>query len=193
MKKTFFFIAILIASAAFSQGRRDGQSGIHAQYGILPSMSNTKETAFMANLGYLKVFSGNNDKGWLGKAEAFYGKYEVDYRNNQRLDYERYGVNVQAGWTYEGLRPVYFNLFAGAFAGYEKVNKGSETFQYDNSLISKKVKGFTYGLTGSAEVEYAVIQTKLSLIANYTQFVDLKSDFSKGVPVIFAGIRYYIN
>lgn len=190
MKKTFFLLSFILFVAISAQGRRNGQSGIHAQYGFMPSMSDTKETAFMANVGYLKVF---DEKGWLGKAEAIYGKYEVDYSNNQRLAYERYGVNVQAGWTYEGLKPVYLNAFAGLFAGYEKINNGNENDPLFNARIPDKVKGFTYGLSGTAEVEVALIATKLSFIANYNQFYDLQSKFSKGSYGIFGGLRFYVN
>jgi hypothetical protein len=58
MKKTALLLfAVLISFTAMAQGRRNGQSGIHAQYGFMPSMSDTKESAFMANIGYLKVFN----------------------------------------------------------------------------------------------------------------------------------------
>jgi hypothetical protein len=190
MKRQALFLFLLVSVLGFAQGRRNGQSGIHAQYGFMPSMSDTKEAAFMANVGYLKVF---NEKGWLGKAEAIYGKYEVDYSNNQRLAYERYGVNVQAGWTYEGLKPVYLNAFAGLFAGYEKINNGNENDPLFNARIPDKVKGFTYGISGTAEVEVVLIPTKLSFIANYNQFYDMQSKFSKGSYGIFGGLRFYVN
>ncbi|UTG66782.1 hypothetical protein J2O02_18335 (plasmid) [Elizabethkingia anophelis] len=190
MKKNTLLLFLFVCVLGFAQGRRNGQSAIHAQYGFIPSTSDSKETSFMLNAGYLKVF---NEQGWLGKAEAIYGKYDVSYSNNQRLAYERYGVNVQAGWTYEGLKPVYLNAFAGLFAGYEKVNNGKENDPLYNAKIPEKVKGFTYGLSGTAEVEVAIIPTKFSLIANYTQFYDLQSKFSKGSYGIFGGFRFYVN
>lgn len=190
MKKPIFIFAVIIGITTMAQGRRNGQSGLHAQYGFMPGMNDTKESAFMANVGYLKVF---NEKGWLGKAEAIYGKYEVNYSDGQKLPYERYGVNVQAGWTYEGLKPVYLNAFAGLFAGYERANNGQENDPLYNAKIPAKVSGFTYGLSGTAEVEVAIIPTTLSFIANYNQFYDMQSKFSKGSYGIFGGFRFYIN
>ena len=190
MRKLGLLILFAFSTLAFAQGRRNGQSAIHAQYGFMPSMTDAKENAFMFNAGYLKVF---NEKGWLGKAEVIYAKYEVDYISQQKLPYERYGLNVQAGWTYEGLKPLYLNAYAGLFAGFEKINNGKDTDPLYNATIPEKVQGFTYGISGTAEAEVSIIPTKLSFIANYNQFYDLQSKFSKGNYGIFGGLRYYIN
>lgn len=175
----------------YAQGRRADQSGIHAAYGYMPvsSSDSLKESSFMAIAGYNHVI-GN--KGLLGKIEAFYQKTKVGYTGNQFLPYEKYGLNVSAGYSYEGLYPVFLNAYVGAFGAYEKVNNGSEKDPLYGARIPEKVKGFTYGISGSAEIEVVLVR-KLSLIANYTQFYDLKSKFSKSNYGLFGGLKFYIN
>lgn len=193
MKNRILVLALLlIAFVVQAQGRRSGQSGIHAQYGYMPNSKDkdtVKGNSFMAIAGYNHVFG---DKGFLGKAELFYMKNNVSYTGGQYLPYERYGLNVSAGYSYEGLYPLFLNLYGGAFAGYEKVNNGDERDPLYNALIPAKVKGFTYGLSGSAELELVLVR-RLSLIANYTQFYDLQTKFSKSNYGIFGGLKYYIN
>ena len=72
------------------------------------------------------------------------------------------------------------------------VNDGNERDPKFNALIPAKVKGFVYGLSGSAELEIILVR-KLSLVADYTQYYDLKSEFSKSNFAFFGGLKYYIN
>lgn len=62
----------------------------------------------MAIAGYNHVFG---DKGFLGKVEAFYQDTKVGYTDNQVLPYQKYGLNVSAGYSYEGLYPVFLNAY----------------------------------------------------------------------------------
>lgn len=192
MKTKFLILTLLFATMlAYGQGRRANQSGIHASYGYMPvsASDSLKEGSFMAIAGYNQVI-GN--KGLLGKVEAFYQKTKVGYTGNQLLPYEKYGLNVSAGYSYEGLYPVFLNAYVGAFGAYEKANDGNQKDPLYSAQISEKVKGFTYGISGSAEIEVVLVR-KLSLIGNYTQFYDLKSKFSKSNYAIFGGLKFYIN
>lgn len=192
MTKKFLALTLLFITMLFyGQGRRADQSGIHVAYGYMPvsSSDSLKEGSFMAIAGYNHVI-GN--KGLLGKIEAFYQKTKVGYTGHQYLPYEKYGLNVSAGYSYEGLYPVFLNAYVGAFGAYENVNNGSEKDPLYGAQIPEKVKGFTYGLSGSAEIEVVLVR-KLSLIANYTQFYDLKSKFAKSNYGLFGGLKFYIN
>lgn len=192
MKAKFLILAVfLITIVAYGQGRRANQSGIHVAYGYMPvsASDSLKKESFMAVVGYNQVIG---DKGLLGKVEAFYQKSKVGYTGNQVLPYEKYGLNVSAGYSYEGLYPVFLNAYVGAFGAYEKVNDGADRDPLYGALIPEKVKGFSYGISGSAEVEVVLVR-KLSFVANYTQFYDLKSKFSKSNYALFGGLKFYIN
>ncbi|CAA7393302.1 hypothetical protein [Chryseobacterium fistulae] len=143
----------------------------------------------MAKVGYMRVIG---DKGFLGKAEAFYQDYKVNYIDGQVLPYKRYGLNVNAGYSYEGLYPVLINGWLGAYGAYETANDGNQKDPKYNAEIPTNVKGFVYGISGSGEVEVVLVR-KLSLLVNYTQYYDLKSKFSKSNYAFFGGLRYYIN
>lgn len=173
---------------ATAQGRRAEQSAVHLEYGYILDKGDLKG-GFMAKGGYSKVMG---DKGFLGKAEGFYQNYDVTYLDNQILPYQKYGVNVNAGYSVEALAPLYINAWLGGFAGYEMVNDGNTKDPKYSAEIPTEVKGFVYGISGSGELEYAFAR-KFSLLANYTQFYDLKSKFSKSNFGVFAGIKYYIN
>lgn len=189
MKKIILIASLLIVGISVdAQGRRDKQSAIHAEYGYLPETDNL-EAGYSAKLGYTKVFG---DKGLMGKAEAFYSDYTVTYTGNQILPYQKYGLNVNLGYSYEGLYPLMVNLWGGGFGGYETVNKGNERDPKYNAKINEQVKGITYGLSGSLELELFLAR-KLSFLANYTQFYDLKSEFSQSNYGAFGGLRFYIN
>lgn len=180
---------LFFSIALNAQGRRKDQSSIHAQYGYMPNSDSLKNGGFMAKVGYARVIG---DKGFLGKAEAFYQDYKVDYIDGQILPYKKYGLNVSAGYSYEGLYPVFLNAWFGAYGAYEMANDGNEKDPKFNAQIPTKVKGFVYGLSGSAEVEL-VLARRLSLLVDYTQYYDLKSKFSKSNYAFFGGLRYYIN
>lgn len=192
MNTRILVVLMLIMSIVLNaQGRRKNESSIHAEYGYIPTKSSDtlKNGGFMAKVGYMRVIG---DKGFLGKAEAFYQDYKVDYLDGQVLPYKRYGLNINAGYSYEGLYPVLLNGWIGAYAAYEMVNEGEQKDPKYNAQIPVKVKGFVYGISGSAEVEVVLVR-KLSLLVNYTQFYDLKSEFSKSNYAFFGGLRYYIN
>lgn len=191
MRKSIIFLSLCVAAAMSAQGRRDGQEAIAASYGFMPSKSNSKTgNEFTATFGYLKVFGRD---GWLLKADAVYQKSHFNYLGNQSLSLENYGINIQGGWTYEGLKPIYLQAYGGIFAAYQKANNGNDRDPLYGAKLSTKVNGPTYGLSGTAEVEIAIISTKLSLLGNYTQFYDLHSKFSKESYALFAGIRLYLN
>lgn len=188
MKKVLFLFLVLVAFSLNAQGRRDKQSSIHAEYGYTFAKDSAK-AGFMAKVGYGRVF-GN--KGLLGKAEVFYQNYEVSYLDNQILPYNKFGLNINAGYSLEALYPVLINVYAGGFAGYETVNDGKDRDIKYNALIPYKVKGFTYGISGSVEAEIFLVRN-LSLLLDYTQFYDLKSKFSKSNYGVFGGLKYTIN
>lgn len=192
MEKKLILTLIILFSAIVvqAQGRRADQSSVQAGYGYMPDMIDKGDTSsFMFKAGYGQVFG---DKGFLGKAEFFYSKYWVNYQKEQILPYQKYGINVQGGWSYEELSPVFLNGFAGIFGAFEQVNNGKKTDPVYNAAIPSKVKQFTYGFTGTFEVEIILVRN-LNLTADYTQFYDMKSKFSKGQYAVFGGLKYYIN
>ncbi len=189
MKRSFLMLcALCLCMLLQAQGRRSGQSAVHAEYGYILDKGELTG-GFMAKAGYSKVFG---EKGLLGKAEAFYQDYKVNYIDEQVLPYQKYGVNVNAGYSYEGLAPIYLNGWLGGYAAYETVNNGNLRDPKYNAEFPVPVENFVFGLSGSAELEYAFAR-RFSLLANYTQFYDLKSDFSKSNFALFGGIKYYIN
>lgn len=189
MKEKILVMTLLVfAFLANAQGRRDGQSAVHAQYGYIMD-KDSLTGGFMAKAGYTRVMG---DKGFLGKAEAFYQDYKVSYIDNQILPYQKYGLSVQGGYSYEGLAPVFLNGWVGAYGAFEKVNNGNQNDPLYNANIPEKVSGITYGLTGSAEVEIMVVRN-LSILVDYTQYYDLRSKFSKSNYAFFGGLKYYIN
>lgn len=183
MKKVLVAVLALSSIGIFAQGRRSGQSGIHANYGFIPSHNSTGSGS-MIKAGYNRVI-GN--KGFLGKVEGFYASYKVKYANTEVLPYQKYGLNAQIGYGYEGLYPFLINAYGGAFGGYEVVNKGEK-----NINISDDLKSFRYGISGTIEAEFVVVRN-LSITIDYTQFYDFKSKFSKSNGTIFGGLKYYIN
>lgn len=188
MKKVLFLFILLAFTLNNAQGRRDKQSYINAQYGyVFPKDS--AMAGFMAKVGYGRVFG---DKGFIGKAELFYQKYEVAYLDQQVLPYNKFGLNVNAGYSLEFLYPVIINGYLGGFAGYETVNDGNDRDIKYNAIIPYKVKNFTYGLSGSVELEIFIVRN-LSLLVDYTQFYDLQSKFSKSNYGVFGGLKYSIN
>lgn len=192
MNTRILIIFMLIISIVINaQGRRKNESSIHAEYGYIPTKSadTLKEASFMAKVGYMRVIG---DKGFLGKVEGFYQRSKVLYTGNQYLPYEKYGLNVSAGYSYEGLYPVLLNAYVGVYGAYEKANEGNEKDPLYNAKIPAKVKGFVYGFSGSAEVEVVLVR-RLSLLVNYTQLYDIKSEFSKSNYAFFGGVRYYVN
>lgn len=189
MKNKVLLLAVLsFSSVAFAQGRRENQSGVHGQFGYMFPKSEMK-AGYMGKLGYNRVLG---DKGFLGKAEVFYHTYEVGYIDNQILPYQKYGINVNGGYSYEGLYPVYLNAWGGVYGALENVNNGSKIDPKYSAIIPAKVSGFTFGITGSAEAE-VVVARNISFILDYTQYYDFKSKFSKSNYGIFGGIKYYIN
>ncbi|PWN62406.1 hypothetical protein C1631_022845 [Chryseobacterium phosphatilyticum] len=187
--KLIIVFLLFISIALNAQGRRKNESSIHAEYGYMNSSDSLKKGGYMAKIGYMRVIG---DKGFLGKAEGFYQDYKVNYIDGQVLPYKRYGLNVSAGYSYEGLYPVFLNGWFGAYGAYETANDGNTKDPRYNAEIPTNVKGFVYGLSGSAEAEIVLVR-KLSLLVNYTQYYDLKSKFSKSNYAFFGGIRYYIN
>ncbi|MBD3906760.1 MULTISPECIES: hypothetical protein [Chryseobacterium] len=187
--KLLIIFMLFLSIILNAQGRRSNQSGIHAEYGYIATSDTIKKGSFMAIAGYNHVFG---DKGLLGKVEAFYQDTKVGYTDNQILPYQKYGLNVSAGYSYEGLYPVFLNAYFGAFGAYENVNDGNQKDPKFNAQIPTKVKGFVYGLSGSAEIELVLVR-RLSFLVNYTQFYDLKSEFSKSNYAFFGGLKYYIN
>ena len=186
--KIFVASFLLIGILANAQGRRKNQSSISAEYGYILDKDD-KKGGYMVKGGYGRVFG---DAGILGKAEFFYQDYQVSYIDNQILPYQKYGVNVSAGYSYEGLAPVFLNVYGGVYGAYEKANDGKTNDPLYNAEIPTKVTGFIYGISGSAELEFMLVR-RLSLVANYTQFYDLKSEFSKSNFAFFGGLKYYIN
>lgn len=187
-KNVLILFLVCFCILAQAQGRRKNQSAVHAEYGYVMEKGDLS-AGYMVKGGYSKVFG---EKGFLGKAEGFYQDYEVSYLDNQILPYQKYGLNVNAGYSYEGLAPIYLNGWLGGYAGYETVNDGNSKDPKYNAEIPVPVKGFVYGISGSAEIEFAFAR-KFSFLANYSQFYDLKSEFSKSTYGLFGGFRYYIN
>lgn len=188
MKRHLLLLLVLFAFMLNAQGRRDKQSAIHAQYGYVMD-KDSLTGGFMAKAGYSRVMG---DKGFLGKVEGFYQDYKITYLDNQILPYQKYGLSVSAGYSYEGLSPVFINGWLGGYGAFEKANDGNQNDPKFNAAIPAKVSGITYGLTGSAEVE-VMLTRKLSFLVDYTQFYDLKSKFSKSNYAFFGGLKYYIN
>lgn len=189
MKQAILTVMLFLNTIAFAQVRSADQSGIHAQYGYIFPKYDEHKSEFMAKIGYNRTFGEN---GYLGKAEAFYQNYNVGYTDGQTLPYQKYGVSAYAGYSFEKINPVLINAYAGAYGAYEVVNDGNSRDKLYNAEIPASVKGFTYGLTGSIELEL-ILSRKFSFLADYTQYWDLKSKFSKSNGAVFGGIKFYIN
>lgn len=192
MQKTKkLLLSLMVCSSAFlfSQGRRDGQSSIQAEYGYMPTEQKKYDGAYMTKIGYSRVLG---EKGFMLKGDFFYQDYQVDYLDNQYLPYQKYGISANVGYSYEKLYPIFLNAWVGGYSAYENVNKGKDTDNLYSNKIPTKVKGFIYGLTGSAEVELN-ITNKLSLLVNYTQYYDLKSKFSESNYGLFGGLKLRLN
>lgn len=187
-KNVLILMLICLCVLADAQGRRKNQSAAHAEYGYVMEKGDLN-AGFMVKGGYGKIFG---DKGFLGKVEGFYQDYEVNYLDNQILPYQKYGINVNAGYSVETLAPLYINAWIGGYGGYETVNNGNNRDPKYNAEIPDEIKGIIYGISGSAEIEYNFAR-KFSFLTNYTQFYDLKSNFSKSNFGLFAGVKYYIN
>ena len=99
MKKIISLGVLFIGALSFTQERIDGQSAVQAQFGYIPSTGDFSDGKII-RLEYDRVM---DNKGWLGKAGIFYKDYEVGYTHNQILPYKKIGINVVAGYTYEGL------------------------------------------------------------------------------------------
>lgn len=188
-KKLLLLLMVLSSTFLFSQGRRDGQSSIQAEFGYMPTTQNKYSGAYMAKIGYSRVLG---EKGFMLKGDFFYQDYEVDYLDNQILPYQKFGLTANVGYSYERLYPFFFNAWLGGYGGYENVNNAKQHDNLYNNKIPTKVEGFIYGLTGSAEVEVNVTN-KLSLLFNYTQYYDLKSKFSESNYGLFGGLKFRIN
>lgn len=186
MKKTLFIVGLFTAMSVNAQGRRDGQSAIHANYGF-PLGKKGNQSEMMVKAGYSRTFG---DKGILGKAEFFYKTYGVSYIDSNPLPYQMYGVNVNAGYSFEKLQYVYLTAYAGLYGGFEVVNKNNPKEPTHGQTINGELRGFRYGISASAEVEVPVIRN-FSIIADYTQFFNLTSKFSKAIGTVNGGVKYY--
>lgn len=187
MKKLSIILGLLFFSVASSQAIKNGQSGVHAEYGFSPSKEDLK-SGYFVKAGYSRVMG---EKGFLGKAEFFYQSSEVKYYNNI-MPYAKYGINVNAGYGYEGLYPVVLTAWLGVFGSLENVNKGNENYPNSSAIIPEKTNSFTYGISGSLGGEI-FITNNLAFLVNYSQFYDVASKFSKSNYGIFGGLKFYIK
>lgn len=179
---------ILVSANLFAQGRIAEQYFINGAYGYVMERDGI-DAGSMGKISVGKLFG---DYYWLGKAEISYQDYDVFYSDNQILPYNKYTLSIYGGYSYEDMAPVYLNAWLGGYVGKEEFNKGNEMEPKYDTKIPTNVKGITYGVTGSAEVEVMVLDG-FSLTVDYTQYYDFRSKFSKANFGLFGGLRYYIN
>lgn len=189
MKKIAITTFLLMAVSITAQGRRANQSAAQIAYGVMPDAEKSQGNSFMLKAGYSRVIG---EKGFLGKAEAFYQKYGVGYIDEQILPYQKIGISAQAGWSFENLSPFFLNIYLGGFAAHETVNEGENKDLLYQAEIPEKVKGMTYGINGGVEAEL-IIYKNISLTVDYSQYYDLKSKFSETSYAIFGGLKFYFN
>lgn len=186
MRKILIYAMVCFGIVANAQGRREGQNSIQGQYGYMPNKGDLGGGTVL-KLEYGRVIG---EKGILGRSGVFYQDYKVAY-NRQLLPYQKYGVNVMAGYSYEGLYPVFLNAYIGGYAGYEIANKGVKKDTY-GALIPTNVNNFTFGIVGTAEME-VILWERIGAVIDYTQYYDLKSKFSKSSYGINAGLKIYLD
>lgn len=189
MKKILISTMVLMAVSISAQGRRANQSAAQIAYGIMPDAEKAQGDSFMLKAGYSRVIG---EKGFLGKAEAFYQNYGVEYIDAQILPYQKIGISAQAGWSFENLSPFFLNIYLGGFAAHETVNEGENKDLLYQAEIPEKVKGMTYGINGGVEAEL-ILYKNISLTVDYSQYYDLKSKFSETSYAVFGGLKFYFK
>lgn len=189
MKKIFTTTFLTVGLLAFSQGRKADQNAVQISYGVIPDIDKTEDLSFMAKGGYSRIMG---KKGFFGKAEIFYQKYNVAYIDSQILPYQKIGVSAQAGWSLENLSPFFLNVYLGGFAAHETVNGGESKDPLYQAEIREKVRGMTYGINGGLEAEISLYKN-FSLTVDYNQYYDIKSKFSETNYGLFGGLKIYLN
>lgn len=187
MKKLLIlFLIVAGAGMVQAQGRVDGQNSFHAQFGFLPTEANNQSLAYMVKGGYSKLFGS---KGFMGKADLNFANYEVSYRDNLRLPYQRINIAITPGYSYEGLFPLMINGFVGFYGAYEIVNNNNSTISGTNVRVPEKINSFNTGFVGTAELELSITPW-LSAVVDFTQYYDITSKFSKGKYAIYGGFKF---
>lgn len=176
----------VVAFTANAQGRVDGQNSVYAGFGFMPTQINNSTFAYRVKAGYVKLI-GNS--GFIAKADLGYSSYEVAYRDNLRLPFQRIHIDVMPGYSYEGLFPVMLNGFIGFYGAYEIINNGSRAIKNYSGEIPENINSFTTGFVGTAEIEVSIYQW-LSVVVDFTQYYDLASKFSKGKYAIYGGLKF---
>lgn len=187
IKKILIGIVLLSATTAgMAQGRIEGQNSFHGQFGFMPTELGNDKFGFMAKAGYGRVLGS---AGFMGKVELFYGQYQVKYKDDVMLPYNRFGIEIMPGYSYEKLYPLMINGYLGVFGNYETVNNGSHGLKDNTGVIVEKVESFNTGIAGSIELELWVLKN-FSVLLDFTQYYDFTSKFSIGKYAFFGGIKY---
>lgn len=176
----------VVAFTANAQGRVDGQNSVYAGFGFMPTQINNSTFAYQLKAGYVKIFGSS---GLIGKADLNFATYEVAYRDNLRLPYQRINIAVMPGYSYEGWFPLMINGFVGFYGAYEIVNNNNRTISGTNGQIPEKINSFTTGFAGTAEIEVSISQW-LSVVVDFTQYYDITSKFSKGKYAFYGGFKF---
>ena len=106
-----------------------------------------------------------------------------------------YGLNVIGGWSYENLQPVFINLKAGLIGGFEQVNNGNKTTNWNNLEgvpLQVNTDKFVYGAVISPEIELAIWRN-LSGTVSFSQYWNLRSDVSEWKYSGNIGLKWYLN
>lgn len=187
MKKFLLFTLVFASFSIYAQRRSNGWA-LQARYGLMQGKGDIMGNAVETNLG-TSITIGN--KGVLAELNLFAQDFSFEHKElKKEIPYQLYGLNVMGGWSYEGIRKLYLNFKAGGFAGYSIVNKGDAKEDVYGTTFVNPVKGITYGVVGSPEVELVIFR-KLTATASYTQYFYPNDKWIRWQYTVNAGLKLY--
>jgi hypothetical protein len=190
MRKIILVMVLLFSIGGYAQRKNDGWS-IQGHYGIMKGEGQISKFASTASVG-VSHYPGS--KGFLIEANLFVNDSYVD-KDKFNLPYRLYGLNVIGGWSYENLQPVFINLKAGLIGGFEQVNNGNKTTNWNNLEgvpLQVDTDKFVYGAVISPEIELAIWRN-LSGTVSFSQYWNLRSDVSEWKYSGNIGLKWYLN
>lgn len=190
MRKIILVMVLLFSIGGYAQRKNDGWA-IQGHYGIMKGEGQISKFASTASLG-VSHYPGS--KGFLIEANLFVNDSYVD-KDKFNLPYRLYGLNVIGGWSYENLQPVFINFKAGLIGGFEQVNNGNKTTNWNNLEgvpLQVDTDKFVYGAVISPEIELAIWRN-LSVTVSFSQYWNLRSDVSEWKYSGNIGLKWYLN
>lgn len=195
MKKLLLLALTFISIGTFAQ-RQDKGLAIQGRFGIMEGQGQMnsffgafpkgKATSFSLGVG-MPI----GTKGFITEANIFFHDFTIPYKEIEKdLTRHFYGANLLAGWSYTDIQPLYLNLKAGGFAGFELVNNGNNHIEELGAKFPNDTKGFNYGVVISPEVE-VILARKITATLTYSQYINLNSQWNKQQYSLELGLKYY--